>query len=291
MPGRARGIVILPPVIHIGWARAASTAFRQNFLKRHPQIRAVERSQPYSEGPSAMVLQHVKVATGQEFRRFRNELCSEWRAYHRHHEDQTICITDEELSIGLPHSGVAPAEIARRCGFLFPNARILAIVRDQVDAIRSFYALSQMLRQPETTSLPQWTRHFFSNPMEGEDFTYLFAHMTTLRAYLEWCPKRDIFVLPYDRLKSSPGAAYRDIAQWLGISEEACALFPNEMVNVSPPIRSSASGIRNGQEASSFEDPAPNEYSPGQEDEIRALFRADNSELEHEFGVTLSPPN
>jgi hypothetical protein len=271
-------------VIHIGWARAASTAFRQNFLMRHPDILSVDRKQQLSDGPAAATLHHCKSATASEFRHLRNGQRSAWAAFQRGRRDQILCITDEELSIGLPNRAVAPIEIAGRCAALFPGARVLAIVRDQVDAIRSFYILSRLVGHPRSISLSEWVQQFFIAPSEGKDFSYLFAHMATLSAYRSWCSKQDILVLPYERLKNSPVEAYRDVARWMGISEDVCALLPNEVVNVSPPILSLE------QRGRSAGEPAPH-YSAGQEDKIRRRFEADNRDLEREFGIRFLPQN
>lgn len=278
-----------PVVINIGWARSASTAFRHNFLMRHPRILAVDRDQSLSEGPMAEVVQYIKSVSDSEFERYLPALRSEWAAYAHNHHDRIICVTDEELSIGMLNTGVAPTTIAARCGQLFQGARTLAIVRDQVDAIRSFYALSQRNGHTPGLSLSDWVQRFFLNPKEGENFCYLFSYMTTLRAYLEWQPKRDVFVLLHDRLNTEHAAVYREIARWLGISEEACALLRNDRVNVSPPIPVRAAQVSCGGSESIGEQHALNEYAAGQEVGIRALFERDNMELEREFGVVFSP--
>ena len=86
-------------VLNIGWARAASTAFRQNFLNLHPEILAAGRGQLYSEGPSAIILQHIKSADDAEFQHYVPELRAEWQAYEQKHRHRVICVSDEELSI------------------------------------------------------------------------------------------------------------------------------------------------------------------------------------------------
>lgn len=277
----------MPVVINIGWARSASTAFRQNFSRRHPQILAVDRGQPFSEGPLAVVLQYIKSADGSEFERYLPTLRSELAAYEHNHHDRIICVTDEELSIGLLNTSVAPTTIAARCAQLFPRARTLAVVHDQVDAIRSFYALAQRNSHATVVALSDWVRRFFLNPEEGENFCYLFSYMTTCRAYREWQPTQDIFVLPYDRLKRNHTTAYCDIVLWLGISEKACELLPNETVNASPPIPLPTRQMSGGDKAVACAQPALNEYAVGQEAKIRALFEKDNIEPASEFGVTL----
>jgi hypothetical protein len=260
--------VKLPIVLHIGWARAASTAFRQNFLARHPELVTVGRAQPSSQGPAAYTLQNIKCAAEAEFQQHSGALVADWAGFARGAVGRTICLTDEELSIGLPGTGITPTAIAERCGHLFPHGRVVAIVRNQVDAIRSLYGLSQTLDRQGRIPLSAWVRKHFLEPEPGRGATHLFEHETTLRAYAAWCARRDMLVIPYERLAATPGGVYAEVAGWLGITMEPGLQFPNGRVNVSP---------RDLQD----------EYAPGQEEQIRALFARDNEALRREFGIAL----
>lgn len=277
-------------VLNIGWARAASTAFRQNFLTRHPDIVAVDRGQSILEGPAAAMLLHLKAADDARFRRYSAALCSEWESFEQQIAQPVLCLTDEELSIGLRSTGIDPRMIAKRCGSLFPEARTLAIVRDQVDAIRSFYALAERQGGTEGLSLSDWTRRFFLAP-EGRGFSHLFDYMATLQAYLEWQPRHDVIVLPYDRLRNNHAAFYAEVADALGISEQPCEQLPNEIVNASPSalLATPLLSDRRGAVAGGYRVPA--EYSPGLEDEIRTLYESCNRELAREFRIEFSATN
>ncbi len=266
-------------VINIGWARAASTAFRRNFLRRHPQILVVDRGQAPAEGPGASLLLEIKGADEETFARHSATWRAEWQAFEQRNRSGAICVTDEELSIGLPGTRVSPATIGTRCGIVFPGARTLAIIRDQVEGIRSFYALAQ---RGGSSALPlsEWVQRYFLSPKPEEDFTALFSYTRTLRSYLAWQARADILVVPYDRLKSDHLATYVEVARWMGISEEPCRLFPNEIVNASPA--SSTSPTERGEHA---RQPAQDEYAAGQAEQIRSLYGEDNEALASEFGI------
>ena len=100
-------------ILNIGWARAASTALRQNFLRRHPDLITAGRDQPAEEGPAAMVLHAVKAFDDATFHHEAPALRALWADY-LGRTDRTVCLTDEELSIGLP-GRIGPAALARRC--------------------------------------------------------------------------------------------------------------------------------------------------------------------------------
>ena len=260
-------------VLNIGWARAASTAFRLNFLARHPDVLAVDRNQPAADGPGARILQQLKTASEGDFAGEAAGLQADWGAYARDHQDRLVCLSDEELSIGIPGRS-SPAAIAARCGVLFPGARTLAVVRGQVESVRSFYVLSQREGLGPKAPFAEWVERFFLAPPPGRGFAYLFTHAATLSAYRAWQLPEDIFVLPYDQLKSDPAAAYLAVARWLGVSEAACEALSNHRINESsreiPQDR-----------------PGP-AYTPDLEAAVRGLFEDDNHRLADEFGVVLA---
>ena len=253
-----------PMIINIGWARAASTALRQNFLGRHPHLVAAGRNQPEQEGPAAAILRAIKTLDDAQFRREIPGLKSIWSDY-VDRTDGLVCLTDEELSIGLP-GRIGPAALARRCAILFPEARILAVVREQHDAIGSFYGLSQRTVFGDSTPFPDWLNRHFINPEKGQGFAYLYSHAATLRAYGEGRSRSDILTLPYDRLRDDAPGAYASIARWMAVDEPACAELPNARLNASP----------NGHPPWTAVSAAA----------IGALYEADNRALAEEFGVT-----
>ena len=99
-----------PITIYIGWARAASTAFRHNFLNKHPEIHAVGREQPNSDGPAALILNYLKKSSHAEFQRRLPFLRATWESY-ANDIDRMLCLADEELSIGLPTRPIESAHL------------------------------------------------------------------------------------------------------------------------------------------------------------------------------------
>ena len=255
-------------LINIGWARAASTAFRQNFLLNHPGIVVASRDQPAHEGPAATILHGLKSFDDARFRDEAPAFRAMWSEYLGRTE-RLVCLTDEELSIGLP-GRVGPAQLGRRCADLFPDARILAFVRDQPDAIGSFYGLSQRDAFQNQMPFAAWLDRYFLNPANGRGFAYLYAHAATLKAYADGRKRSDILVLHYDQLRDDPRGAYVTIAGWAGIDMQLCAALPNAVINASPN--------------------RPPEWCPASLAAVRALYEADNQLLAAEFETHLSRP-
>lgn len=250
-------------VLNIGWARAASTAFRANFLRRHPDILVVGRDEPLA----AELLLQLKTAGDADFARSAAGLRVRWDAWTQRQARPVICLSDEELSIGVHGAGVAPVTIARRCGLLFPGARTLALVRDPVEAIRSFHALAE--RHGATAGLPAaaWALAHFIRP--GRDgFAYLFDYAATLQGYLAWQPRGDLIVLDHRRLETAHADAYAQVARALAIDAQACEALPNDILNASPAVASGMDEV---------------------EDAIRSLYRRSSMELAAQFGIAFPP--
>lgn len=256
-------------VLNIGWARAASTAFRHNFLERHPEIRAVDCRQIFFDGPGAFLLNQLKTASDAEFRQNAPALRAEWEAYVAGQDVPIVCLTDEELSIGRPDAEATPEAIAARCAVLFPKARTLAVVRDQPEAIASFYGLAARYGSTEGLSLSAWARRHFLES-QGQGFAYMFDYARTLGAYLAWQAPEDVVVLPYDR--SGGARTHAAAARALGVSAAACSDLPVEILNASehPGTRPS--------------------YETGVEVEIRELYAASNRRLADRFGIVFAAP-
>lgn len=249
-------------IICIGWARAGSTALRQNFLRRHPDLVVAGRDQPESQGPAAAILHILKTADDDEFARQALAMRADWDDYRRR-TDGVLCLSDEELSIGLP-GRIRPANLALRCAQLFPAARILAVVREQVEAIGSFYGLAQRETFRDPTPFPDWLDRYFQASADG-GFAYLYAHAATLDAYGAGRPKADMLVIDHQRLREDPLGAYTAIAQWMDVSQDACSKLPTARVNASP-------GGHPG-------------WPPERRESIRAMYEADNRRLAATFGI------
>jgi len=254
-------------VINIGWARAASTALRQNFLNRHPDIVVAGSDQGLGAGPAATILSVLKTADDDAFRRRAPGLRELWDDY-RGKTAGLVCLSDEELSIGLP-GRIRPVAIARRCAELFPEARILAVAREPVDAIGSFYGLAQRETFRDPMSFPDWLDRYFLAPADGEGFAYLYAHGQTLAAWSQGRPRADVMVLDYRRLRTDATGAYAEIARWLGVSGAVCETLPNAIVNASPA--------------------GPPVWPAGRAAAVRALYEADNRILASTWGVDFNP--
>lgn len=242
-------------VLNIGWARAASTAFRANFLRAMPGVRLLGRD---GSGPGAPTVAMLKAGSDADFTSLEEPLSGLWRSLVEGAPEPVVCLSDEELSIGLPGEA-SPTEIGARCARLFDDATVLAVIRDQVDAIRSFYGLTLSLGRAEGLGLSAWTARHFLN---SQRYAYLYDYRSTLTAY----QASRLVVLDYGELVTAPQAAYRRAARGLGLVEPAAGALPEARLNASPQGADRA-------------------LDPAVEHEIRALYAPVNAWLAAEFRV------
>ncbi len=116
-------------IIHIGYPKAASSFIQENFFKKHPRIQYLNVEYPsegfewiYNKPQSEFSLDAIK-----------NKLESESLKY-IDPERKTI-IADERFTFNL----VNPFMVAERLYNLFPGLKILIIIRNQPNIIRSLY--------------------------------------------------------------------------------------------------------------------------------------------------------
>jgi len=115
----------------------------------------------------------------------------------------TPVLSSERLS-GAPHFGGYDSEIiADRLAAVFPNSRIMVVIREQKEMFLSIY--KQYIRRGGAASL----RQYLAAPRDGYwmpqfRFEYLEYHRLISR-YQDLFGARNVLVLPYELLRSRPG--------------------------------------------------------------------------------------
>jgi hypothetical protein len=124
-------------------------------------------------------------------------------------------LSSERLS-GEPHFGGYDSEvIAERLAAVFPTARILVIIREQTSMFLSIY--KEYVRRGGAASL----RQYLAIPSDGywmPQFRFEFLEYHRLiRYYQNLFGADSVMVLPYELLKSQPGAFLGRIGEFVGI--------------------------------------------------------------------------
>ena len=124
-------------------------------------------------------------------------------------------LSSERLS-GEPHFGGYDSElIADRLAAVFPNARILIVVREQTGMFLSIY--KEYIRRGGAASL----RQYLATPTDGywlPQFRFEFLEYHRLiRYYQDLFGAESVKVLPYELLQTQPGTFLGQIGEFLSV--------------------------------------------------------------------------
>ena len=127
----------------------------------------------------------------------------------------TPVLSSERLS-GAPHFGGYDSEIiADRLAAVFPNARIMVVIRQQTDMFLSIY--KQYIRRGGAASL----RQYLAAPRDGYwmpqfRFEYLEYHRLIAR-YQDLFGAVNVLVLPYELLRAQPKDFLAKVSEFVGL--------------------------------------------------------------------------
>ncbi len=212
MPGTERPEYSGQIFIHIGWHKSASTYLQEGFfqqiginfqpLKQVPTQFAGRAPQQDSlihfvESPSSFDASLMRSMTLPIIESDR---------------DQTTIISHEQIS-GHPHGYaiIDPAVSARNLASAYPNARIIAVIRNQWDYILSLYAYRVSIRGHETRS--------FSRFVTEDGAKGLISHIEydqLIGQYVDLFGASNILILPVEMLKSAPDQFFSRLSHFIG---------------------------------------------------------------------------
>lgn len=140
----------------------------------------------------------------------------------REKHEKTFVMSHERLS-GYPHSsGFDSAIIARRIKNIFPNAKILIVIREQVSCILSNYFES--LKEGGTLNLKQYLNTKYDGRSPGFSPNYFKYHFL-IEFYQAQFGKDNVLVLPFELVRD-------DKKSFLNILSE----FMEENINLNPQV-------------------------------------------------------
>ncbi|WP_177428418.1 sulfotransferase [Candidatus Venteria ishoeyi] len=204
-------------LIHIGYHKTASTWLQKQFFPKHPQIDFIAGHQllwPH------LINFHPLLFNAEQARTVFSPLLQRAEA-----AGKLAVLSSERLS-GNPHSGAYDNTLlAERLQTLFPQAKILLMVREQTDAIVSNY--KQYIKMRGLCTLDE----YLNPPVDGKiplfrldnfQYHYLAAY------YVSLFGENQVKVMCYEQLRDQAEDFIQDLSAFAGISDSAdiMALFP-----------------------------------------------------------------
>jgi hypothetical protein len=181
-------------VIHIGYHKSAST-FLQNSV--FPQLPV---NYLFFAGPNRKYLDMVESKDGFDADAIHDWINGELEKKYQGNKKAVSVLSHEELS-GHPNGYdiIDPFVIAENLKKLFPNAKILIIIRNQLDYLMSVYTFRVAIKGYETRSFAQ----YLSDEGEKGLFAHLEYHWLVER-YQDLFGASQVLILPLELLKQSP---------------------------------------------------------------------------------------
>lgn len=188
---------MLPNFLIIGSQKAGTTSL-YHVLKQHPQIFMAETKEVN------FFFKNDAYARGVD-------------AYAAHFADAANQLALGEASPGYICHPAAPARIHA----LLPDVKLILTVRNPIKrAISQYWDNRRHLNEPLTFS--QALDAYLSDDYQPDQIGYFSrgVYMRYIRRYLEYFPRENLLVLPFEEMISTPAAFYRQIFAFLGVDED-----------------------------------------------------------------------
>jgi hypothetical protein len=200
------------PVVHIGFAKAAST-FMQSVFADHAGI-------CFCNGVALLKQLCVNELFFDAVKT--SELVREERQMAA---GRQLVVSHERLS-GNPHSGFYDcAEIAERLGAVVPDAKIIIIIREQFSMMVSCY--KQYIRIGGTKTLEEYLKPVKDYRSPGFDWKVL-RYLELVRLYQQLFGQKNVFVMPVELLAKKSDGSFPELFHFMGLPAPD---FKHERIN------------------------------------------------------------
>ncbi len=195
-------------VIHIGYHKAASSLLQDVFSKL-PVNYLWLAGEDFRRRELIDYVERLENFDAEAFR-LKAENSLRTRKY------KTTLISHEELS-GHPHgyASVNPFAVAENLKEAFKNAKILIIIRNQFDYVKSLYSFRVGIKGSETRSFKQFIAEEFKKGLEEK-----LKYDKLVKRYIDLFGEQNVLTLPMELLKNDEEAFFRKIFELIGLDFE-----------------------------------------------------------------------
>jgi hypothetical protein len=214
-------------VFHIGYHKTGTTWLQTGYFAEHPEICFVsDFKAPWNDS-------FLSYLIGTTVRKFDPSRCREIlnaRIERYNSTSYKAWVVSAERLSGHPFSGGYDSfRIAERINKCFPHARIVCVIRNQVDMISSVY--QQLVKEGY---LGTCTALFKSNQWKGVAFSKcMYEYDLLIKKYHSLFPKENVLVLLHEQLQEDVKSFLSNLALFIGVDETS--FIPsnlNKAVNV-----------------------------------------------------------
>lgn len=201
-------------VFHIGYHKTASSWLQQIYFPAHPEIEMIADSVAPWDDP---LLRSLIATSDRKFEplQCKKLLAQNISALESSMSDNVVPVVSAERFSGYPLSGGFDSfSIARRIHSVEPQAKIIMLVRGQVEMISSVY--KQMVSEGYPGRFSDMLHHT-SWKTVGFDPAY-FEYDILISKYHSLFGKKNVLVLPYELMRSDSKEFIRQLCDFLGVA-------------------------------------------------------------------------
>jgi len=205
-------------LIHIGYHKSASTYLQKHFFPKLPA--------------NFVFINSTKILNSLHSQKFTKKTVLKWinKKINKQKKEKLTITSHEQLSGHVNgYKTINPIQAAENLKKTFPHAKILIIIRNQLDYLLSVYTYRVACKGFETKNLNSYLQQ------EGKKglFKKLEYHKL-INYYQKSFGKKNVLVLPMEMLKNSPDKFHNKITDFVNLSK--ISLKP-KFINTSTKIK------------------------------------------------------
>lgn len=213
-------------VVHVGYPKTATTTFQKHVFPNHPDIDYLGKTIPDMRFRSDELRNEIhRLINEDEVRYEGTQRLKKLMEEHRRNSDRKVLLLSHENFIH--HWGNDKGLIARRIREAFGPCKILITLREQLDVIRSFYAMhgryctatflmaTQKERVRTPLSLEQWFQFTFRAP-ERNIYSILHYH-DLVSYYVSHFGRENVGVFLYEQFVKDADTYVQQMCRFLKI--------------------------------------------------------------------------
>lgn len=197
---------------HVGYPKAASTSLQRNLFLNHPDINYLSPQIWYNFYDNLKFLDSVLDRNNLK-NNPKDILENQIKTYFK--LNQKNVFSDERMIDQFSDEQLDNTSKANRIKLCIPNAKIIIMIRNQIDLIRSWYDFLF----PDT-SLDKWLTKLFNNQQQGYRFLECLNFYETVSFYHYLFGKENVKILLFEELKYEPNLFCRKLSDFMEISKK-----------------------------------------------------------------------